>query len=110
MESFKLNLRVLKLNTIKPHFMDQSTFCSIPIPKVDASISSDLTTCNKVCCKKVIIEICDNFISKENNRLIKEPERLMEEVATLKGKYMASNVQLSKDNCDSTVKKIKDKP
>ena len=42
--------------------------CAIPINKVDASTSCDLTPCNE----DVIIETCDDLIAKENDELKQE--------------------------------------
>ena len=39
--------------------------CAIPIVKVDASTSCDLTPCNE----DVIVETCDDLIAKENDEL-----------------------------------------
>ena len=39
--------------------------CAIPIVKVDASTSCDLTPCNE----DVVVEICDDLIAKENGEL-----------------------------------------
>ena len=45
--------------------------CAIPIVKVDASTSCDLTPCNE----DVIVETCDDLIAKENDELKQEVEK-----------------------------------
>ena len=65
--------------------------------KVDASTSClDLidvsNPCNEKCFEDVIIEPCDDLIAKENDELKQEIQRLMKDLARLKGKGIERNV------------------
>jgi cobalamin biosynthesis Co2+ chelatase CbiK len=59
--------------------------------------------CKKKCYENVVVESCDDLIAKENDELKKEVERLMKDLARLKGK---SIVQPSQDNREDMVKKV----
>ena len=48
--------------------------------------------CNEKCYENVVVESCDDLIAKENDELKQEVERLMKDLATLKGKSMKRNV------------------
>ena len=63
-------------------------------------------SCNKKCHENVFVESCDNLIAKKNDELKQEVERLMKDLARLKGKGIESNVQPSQDNRDDMVKKL----
>ena len=76
--------------------------CAIPIVKVDASTSCDLTPCNE----DVVVETCDDLIAKENDELKQEVERLYTDLRRLKGKYTQEQVQPSPDNTSAGVKKL----
>ena len=83
------------------------------ISKVDASTScfdlideSFSNPCNEKCHEDVFVESCDDLIAKENDELKQEVERLMKDLARLKGKSTESNVQPSQDNCKDMVKKL----
>ena len=52
------------------------------------------------------MESCDDLIAKENDELKQKIERLMKDLARLKGKSMESNVQSFQDNCEDMVKKL----
>ena len=85
--------------------MKQTIPCAIPISRVDASTScidlideSCSNPCNEKCHENVFVESCDDIIAKENNELKQEVERLMKDLARLKGKSIESNVQPSQDN------------
>ena len=52
-------------------------------------------TCNEKCYENVVVESCDDLIAKENDELKQEVERLMKDLARLKGNNMESNVQPS---------------
>ncbi|RLN12513.1 hypothetical protein C2845_PM09G01270 [Panicum miliaceum] len=90
-----------------------STMCfmaKVPIFKVDASTScidlidkSCSNPCNEKCFENVIVESCDDLIAKENDELKQEVERLMKDLARLKGKNIA---QPSQDNREDMVKKL----
>ena len=54
----------------------------------------------------MIIETCDDLITKENNELKQEVERLMADLRWLKGKYTQEQVQPSQDNTSAGVKKL----
>src|SRR6185503_15413865 len=73
----------------------------IPIVKVDESISCDLTPCNE----DVVVETCDDLITKENDELKQEVERLYTDLRWLKGKYTQEQAQPSQDNTSAGVKK-----
>ena len=48
--------------------------------------------CNEKCYENVVVESCDDLIAKKNDELKQEVERLMKDLAKLKGKSMESNV------------------
>ena len=48
--------------------------------------------CNEKCFEDVVVESCDDLIAKENDELKQEMERLMKDLARLKGKMIESNV------------------
>ena len=80
------------------------------ISKVDASPScidlinkSCSNPCNEKCFEDVFVESCDDLIAKKNNELKQEVQRLMRDLARLKGK---SIVQPSQDNREDMVKKL----
>ena len=79
--------------------MKQTNPCAIPISRVDASISyidlideSYSNACNEKCDENVVVESYDDLIAKENDELNQEVERLMKDLARLKGKGIESNV------------------
>ena len=89
----------------------QSTPSTNSISKVDASTSClDLidksNSGNEKYFENVIVESCDDLIAKENDELKQEVERLMKDLARLKGKSMESNVQPSQDNREDMVKRL----
>ena len=43
-------------------------------------------TCNEKCYENVVVESCDNLIAKQNDELKQEVQRLMKDLARLKGK------------------------
>ncbi|CAN6221450.1 unnamed protein product [Urochloa humidicola] len=96
--------------------MEQSTFCDMPISRVDASTScidlideSCSPPCNEECHEDVVVETCDEFIAKENDELKQEVEMLMRQLAYLKGKSTEetkSKVQPPQDNRDHMVNKL----
>ena len=91
----------------------QSTPSTNPISKVDASTScNDLidefcsNPCNEECNENVVVESCDDLITKENCELKQEVEKRMKDLAILKGKDIKSNVQPSQNNREDMVKKL----
>ena len=79
--------------------MKQSISCPTPISKIDASTScidfideSCSNLCNEKCHEDVFVKSCDDLIAKENDELKQEVERLMKDLARLKGKGIESNV------------------
>ena len=66
--------------------------------------------CNEKCFEDVIVESCDDIIVKENDELKKEVQRLMKDLARLKGKSIESNVQPSQDNREDMLKKLEKGP
>ena len=62
--------------------------------------------CNEKCYENVVVKSCDDLIAKENDELKQEVQRLMKDLARLKGKTIESNVQPSQDNRDDKVKKL----
>ena len=54
----------------------------------------------------IVVESCDDRITKENNELKKEVQRLMKDLTRLKGKGIESNVQPSQNNREDMVKKL----
>ena len=80
--------------------MEQTIPCAIPISRVDASTScldliDESNPYNEKYCENVFVESCDDFIVKENDELNQEVERLMKDLARLKGNNIESNVQPS---------------
>ena len=68
--------------------------------KVDASTScfdliDESNPCNEKCFENVVVESFDDLIAKEKEELKQEVERLMKDLARLKGKSIESNVQPS---------------
>ena len=62
--------------------------------------------CNEKYFEDVIVECCDNLIAKENDELKQEVQKLMKDLARLKGKGIESIVQPSQDNRDDILKKL----
>ena len=62
--------------------------------------------CNEKYFEDVVVESCDDLIAKENDELKQEVQRLMKDLARLKGKGIESNVQPSQDNHEDMVKKL----
>ena len=54
--------------------------------------------CNEKCFENVVVESFDDLIAKENEELKQEVERLMKDLARLKGKSIERNVQPFQDN------------
>jgi len=93
--------------------MKQITPCAIPISRVDASTScidlideSFSKPCNEKCYENVVVESYDDLITKENDELKQEVERLMKDLYRLKGKGIKSNVQPFQDNREYMMKKV----
>jgi len=89
----------------------QSTLSINSISKVDASTScfdliDESNPCNEKCFEDVIVESCDDHIAKENDELKQEVERLMRDLARLKGESIESNVQPSQYNHEDMAKKL----
>ena len=87
---------------------EQSTPCETLFSKVDVSCidlidKSCSNPCNEKCFEDVVVESCDDLIAKENDELKQKVERLMKDLARLKGK---SIVQPSQDNSEDMVKKL----
>ena len=87
------------------------------ITKINNSLETKLSTscidsfdesnpCNEKCFEDVVVESCDDLIAKENDELKQEVQRLMKDLASLKGKGIESNVQPSQDNREDMVKKL----
>ena len=47
---------------------------------------------NEKCYENVVVESCDDLISKENDELKQEVQRIMKDLARLEGKSIESNV------------------
>jgi hypothetical protein len=62
--------------------------------------------CNEKCYENIIVESCDDLIAKENDELKQEVQRLMKDLARLKGKGIGTYVQPSQDNREDMVKKL----
>ena len=62
---------------------------------------------NEKCYENVVVESCDDLVAKKNDELKQEVERLMKDLARLKGKSIESNVRPSQDNREDIVKKLK---
>jgi hypothetical protein len=76
--------------------------CIIPVVKVDASTSCDLTLCNE----HVVVEPCDDLIARENDELKQEVEKLRKDLVRLKGKAIEVHVKPPQDNLQESVKKL----
>ena len=87
------------------------------ITKINNSLETKLSTScidssdesnpyNEKCFEDVVVESCDDLITKENDELKQEVQRLMKDLARLKEKGIESHVQHSQDNCDDMVKKL----
>ena len=59
--------------------------------------------CNEKYFEDVVVEFCDDLIVKENDELKQEVQKLMKDLARLKGKGIESNVQPSQDNRDERI-------
>ena len=99
-EEFKLKIESIN-DTNDFLKMNQSIPCAIPISKIDASTSyidlideSCSNPCNEKCFENVFVESCDDLITKENDELKQEVERLMKDMASLKGKSIESKSNL----------------
>ena len=107
----ELKLRIESINDTNDFLETKQSIPSTnPISKVDASTScidlideSCSNPCNEKCYENVVVESCDDLIAKENDELKQEVERLMKDLARLKGK---SIVQSSQDNREDMVKKF----
>ena len=75
------------------------------ITKINDSLETS-NFCNEKCHEDVFVETCDDLIAKKNDELKQEVERLMKDLARLKGKSIESNVQPSQDNREDMVKKL----
>ena len=62
--------------------------------------------CNEKCYENVVVESCNDLIAKENDELKQEVQKLMKDLARLKGKGIESNAQPSQDNREDVVKKL----
>ena len=62
--------------------------------------------CNEKCYENIVVESCNDLIAKENDELKQEVQKLMKDLARLKGKGIECNVQSSQDNRDDIVKKL----
>ena len=56
--------------------------------------------------ENIVVESCDDLIAKENDKLKQEVQRLMKDLARLKGKGIENNVQSSQDNRENMEKKL----
>ena len=97
-EELKLKIKSITKETNDSLEMEQSISCKIPISKVESCSNP----CNEECYENIVVESCDDLIAKENDELKQEVERLMKDLARLKGK---SIVQPSQDNHEDMVKK-----
>ena len=94
-EHEELKLKIESINDTNDFLeMKQSTPSTNSTFKIDASTScfdliDESNTCNEKCFEDVIVESCDDHIAKENDELKKEVERLMKDLARLKGKSIA---------------------
>jgi len=57
-------------------------------------------SCNEKCFEDVVVESCDDLIAKENDEFKQEVQRLMKDLARIKGKDIDSNVQPFQDSCE----------
>ena len=79
-EHEELKLKIESINDTKI----ASTSCFDSIDKSNP--------CNEKCFEDVIVESCDDLIAKKNDELKQEVQRLMKNLARLKGKGIESNV------------------
>ncbi|TVU17709.1 hypothetical protein EJB05_33760, partial [Eragrostis curvula] len=66
-------------------------------------ISHEVVLTMPSCDEHIIVETCDDFIASKNDNLVREVEKLKNEVRVLRGK---GHVQPSQDNRDDMVKKL----
>ena len=108
----KLKLKIESINDTNNSLeTKQSTHSTKSNSKVDASTScidliDESNPCNEKCFEDVVVESCDNLITKKNDELKQEVHRLMKDLARIKRKGIESNVQSSQDNRDDMVKKL----
>ena len=96
----ELKLKFESINDINDFLKIKKTIpYAIPISRIDASTScidlideSCSNPCNEKCHENFVVESCDDLIVKENDELNQEVERLMKDLARLKGKGIESNV------------------
>ena len=111
-EHEELKLKIESITKINDSLeTKQSTLSINSISKVDASTScfdliDESNPCNEKCFEEIVVESCDDLIAKENDELKQEVQRLMKDLARLKGKGIGSNVQSYQDNRDDMVKKL----
>jgi len=100
-EHEELKLKFESINNTNDFLeMKQSTPNTNSNSKVDASTScfdliDESNPCNEKSYENVVVESYDNLIDKENDELKQEVQRLMKDLASLKGKSIKSNVQSS---------------
>ena len=90
-EELKLKIESITKETNDSLETEQSIHCEILISKVDDSCidlidESFSNSCNEKCYENVVVKSCDDLIAKENDELKQEVERLMKDLARLKGK------------------------
>ena len=112
----ELKLKIESINDTNDFLkMKQFTPSTSSISKVDASTScldliDESNPCNEKCFKDIVAESCNNLIAKENDEVKQEVQRLIKDLARLKGKNIKSNVQPSQDNREDMVKKFENDP
>ncbi|TVU02053.1 hypothetical protein EJB05_52419, partial [Eragrostis curvula] len=88
------------VKSYQPHTCNcTSTQMSIDLPCANICCSQVKPSCDE----HIIVETCDDFIASENYNLVREVEKLKNELRVLRGK---SHVQPSQDNRDDMVKKL----
>ncbi|TVT97828.1 hypothetical protein EJB05_56901, partial [Eragrostis curvula] len=84
----------------------QSHTCNCTSTQMSIDLSCANICCSQVkssCDEHIIVETCDDFIASENDNLMREVEKLKNDLRLLKGK---GHVQPSQDNRDDMVKKL----
>ncbi|TVU25523.1 hypothetical protein EJB05_28022, partial [Eragrostis curvula] len=88
------------VKSYQPHTCNcTSTQTSIDLPCANICCSQVKPSCDE----HIIVETCDDFIASENDNLVREVEKLKNELRVLRGK---GHVQPSQDNRDDMVKKL----
>jgi hypothetical protein len=91
---------VTSIKSYQPH--TQKCTCT-QVPYVLSYANNCCSQASQPSIEHVLVETCDDYITKENEELKEEVERLKREFIQLKGNC---NAQSPQDNCEYMVKKL----